>query len=117
MLHSAPIAVVIYKPHELFVIPNIHFWRASKDSGELLAKVEIFTDESFGTGASIEKLLTERAAHKGAKTTAIAKYKSADKVRLGVELEIMKEELAKAIEKQEGGGLEGAMTKQSPFRQ
>jgi hypothetical protein len=66
--------------------------------------------------ASIEKLLTERAAHKGAKAAAIAKYKSADKVRLGVKLEIAKEELAKAIEKQEGGGLEGAMTKQSPFR-
>jgi hypothetical protein len=58
---------------------------------------------------SIDKILTARGIHKGAKAAAIARYKDADKVRLAVELNIVEEELAKTTEKQEGGGLEDVM--------
>ncbi|OBT79275.1 hypothetical protein VF21_01961 [Pseudogymnoascus sp. 05NY08] len=89
---------------------------AKEDIHKLEKENEKFEDEATEwedradeLETAIDKIIADRGLHEGAKEDAIAKYQVADKVRPGLELEFMREELAKAIERQEAGRAEGVM--------
>ncbi|OBT79268.1 hypothetical protein VF21_01940 [Pseudogymnoascus sp. 05NY08] len=57
MLHATSIKIIVYYANKAFIVSYIHLQRASKDSRELLAKVEIREGESFGEDGRDKKSL------------------------------------------------------------